>query len=848
MRANCKQAVQSAIGRDITVAEARNIEQRVRDGMLSIAREDPARWQTLSDSDRLLEGARKAADELVAEANKKKQRLALTILSHDRIEQYTNAQVAAGVDADRLDAFSRLIAGKADGKNRSTSAESAAKGIMAASMARLTDAWEAIKPGMLGFMANAEAEAQFVRALHGQTAGIRPEIVKAAKAWGETAEGLRQRFNAAGGIVGKLDNWGMPHAWSMDIAAKLGKDKFVDDFMRFVDRRRYVHEDGRAYTDAELREFLGAAWTTIVTNGANKPVRQQGGPPGGLSVKANRNSQARQIHLKDGDATLEALRTYSGRNVFEAMVAHTRRMASDIALIETFGPNADLTVQHFIDMIRTEEANANPTQAGKVEKTAHRVAHLYDFVAGNRPPPANRRLANAAAGVRAWLTASKLGSAAITSLSDEGTLYLTARVNNIPLVKLFLNEVRALNPADRVEKRLAQRAGLLVHTMSDEMDRWGTETLGSDIPNKVASAVMRASGLNAITEARRRAFSITMMDAIGALTRDVDDVTKLDAGDYQLLRDKGITAEEWAVWRAATPDTWRGNDTVLTPESIYAIGDAEIAAIVPGVDPGLVRDRAATKLLAVVLEEQDIAVIEPGARERSLIQGGTERGTIKGELVRSFFQFKTFPIAMMARHWQRGMGLHSTTGGKAGYIATLMAAQTLMGAVAMELNDILSGKDPRTLDPTEDRGARNWLAAVLKGGSLGLYGDFLFAESTGYGQSLVGALGGPMVGLVENVDDLTRGNILQAMKGEETDAGAELVKFARGYTPGSSLWYTKAATDRLVFHQMQEYFSPGYLARAKARARKDYGTSYWWDPGAAPSEARAPDVANAVGE
>jgi hypothetical protein len=202
----------------------------------------------------------------------------------------------------------------------------------------------------------------------------------------------------------------------------------------------------------------------------------------------------------------------------------------------------------------------------------------------------------------------------------------------------------------------------------------------------------------------------------------------------------------------------------------------------------------------------------------------------------------------MMRHWQRAMGMYSTTRGKAGYMAALIAAQTLLGAVAMELGDIVSGKDPRNLDPEDKFGTRNWVAAVLKGGSLGIYGDFLFAETSGYGQSLLGTLGGPMAGFIEDVDDLTRGNIMQAMNpDEEANFGADFVKFAKAYTPGSSLWYTKAATDRLIFFQLQEYFSPGYVDRMKDRARERNGTTYWWDPKDRAPE-RAPDLEAAGGE
>jgi hypothetical protein len=847
MKAQCKAAVEGAIGRKITNAESRNMEQRVRDGMMQVARKEPQRWATLSKDERLFEGAKVAAEDLLAEAAKRKQRAAQMIVAHDRIQNYIAAQVAAGHDKTPLDALGRLIAGKYDGKNNSTSAESASKGIMAQSMGRLAGAFESIKPGLLGFLANKEAESQFIRALHGVTQGIRPELVKAAKEWALLTEALRQRFNAAGGMVGKLDNWGMPHSWSQDLAVKMGKQKFVDDFMQWIDRRKYVHEDGSQFTDAEMREFLGQAWITIVSEGANKRIDTANMPPGGRGVKANRNAESRQIHLIDGDATLAALQAYSGRNVIDAMVGHVQRMSRDIALVETFGPNADYTVQHFLDRLRSEMATATPDQVAKINEKIERTVGLYDFVAGNTPPPPNRRMANAFAALRAWLTASKLGSAAITSISDEGTLYLTARVNNLPMLQLFLNEMRALNPADQMEKRLAQRAGLMVHSMADQMDRWGSETMGSHIPEKIASAVLRASGLSAITEARRRAFSITMMDAIGALTRQFSKVDDLDADDYALLRGKGITDEEWAIWRAAQPDSWRGNDTVLTPDAIYAIPDEVLARVAPDVSPAVARERAASKLLAVVLEEQDVAIIEPGARERSLIQGGTARGTLGGELRRSFFQFKTFPIAMMMRHWQRAMGMYSTTRGKAGYMAALIAAQTLLGAVAMELGDIVSGKDPRNLDPRDEFGTRNWVAAVLKGGSLGIYGDFLFAETSGYGQSLLGTLGGPMAGFIEDVDDLVRGNIMQAMRDEDTDLGAEITKFVKAYTPGSSLWYTKAALDRNVFFQMQEYFSPGYVDRMKDRARERNGTTYWWEPGDRAPE-RAPDLEAAAGE
>ncbi|KAK6697397.1 hypothetical protein SNK04_014149 [Fusarium graminearum] len=165
---------------------------------------------------------------------------------------------------------------------------------------------------------------------------------------------------------------------------------------------------------------------------------------------------------------------------------------------------------------------------------------------------------------------------------------------------------------------------------------------------------------------------------------------------------------------------------MLTPDSIYRIPDAKLAGLG---DPATLREDAATRLLGVVLEETDVAVIEPGAKERAMMMTGLQRGTWKGELTRSFFLFKSFPIAMMTRHIQRGWSMPTGTG-RAAYLATLIASTTVMGAVSMQISDMLSGRDPRDMtDP------RFGIAAMLKGGSLGLYGDFLFSESSRYGQS-----------------------------------------------------------------------------------------------------------------
>jgi hypothetical protein len=136
---------------------------------------------------------------------------------------------------------------------------------------------------------------------------------------------------------------------------------------------------------------------------------------------------------------------------------------------------------------------------------------------------------------------------------------------------------------------------------------------------------------------------------------------------------------------------------------------------------------------------------------------------------------------------------------------------------------------------------------MLKGGSLGIYGDFLFSDTTQHGGSPLATLEGPVLGEVEELFNLTQGNIVKAFEGKVTHVGADIVKFVKGNMPGASLWYAKGALDHMIFQRLQEYFSPGYLSSMRSRARRQFNQTYWWAPGE-PVPDRAPDLTAAVNE
>ncbi|MGX4910965.1 hypothetical protein ACUYGN_17410 [Enterobacter chengduensis] len=818
MRQECINAVQQAAARRLTQQEIQNIEDRIYRNMRQLARNDPASWRVLTDAERLRRAAQLAADELKNEAALKKRRVALTIAARQRLDTFINNY--QGRDG-KLEALNRTIAFHADGKSNFLSVESRGKATRDYALSQIQEAFEAVDPRFFHLFEDESSVRDLVYEMRGQDTGnVRAK--KGAKAWADVTELLRRRFNDAGGDIGYLENWGVPQHHSMEKVGRVSRDKWVSDVIGKLDRKYYIREDGQLMSDTELTTFLGEAYNTIATGGLNK-LSDSGMRLSGS--RANRGNASRQIHFKDADSYMEYQREYGDRSLWEVMVGHLEGISKDIALVETYGPNPDHVFRSILDEVTAKEATANPQNTGRIKRISNSTENLYNFISGKTQPIANPHIARWSDNIRNWMVASRLGSALLASFSDLGTMYLSAKVVNLPMNKLFMNQIEAMNPANRTELARARRAGLAMESLLGSVNRWAMDNMGPSISRWAATAVMRASGLTAWTDAHKRAYGVTMMGSLGEVVSRTPDLRSLDNNDFRILKSKGVTEQDFSVWKLAQQEDWgNGNTTMLTPESVMRIPDSALQHIGP---PERVRFEAMRRLLGAVSEEVDMAVITPGAREQVLTGGGLQRGTWKGELTRSVFLFKSFPISVVMRHWSRAMGMPSA-GGRAAYIATFIASTTLLGALSQQLNDMASGRNPR--DMAGKDAAKFWLGALLKGGGLGLYGDFLLSDHTRYGSGALASMLGPVAGLVDDVIKIGQGIPLNAVEGKSEQTGGDLVKLGKGLTPGANIWYLKAALDHMIFNQMQEYFSPGYLRKMEQRSKKEFNQTYWWRP------------------
>lgn len=929
MTPQCRASVNAAaaqLGRGpLTDAQVKAIDDRISATMRRLARDDPGAWAGLSRDQRMQQAAEAAMRDIQAEAARKVRNAELQVLKTIEVENRIGSQrqrmgwgrtKTLVDDMELSDKTAQAVRNEYTGRLMDTLEAAGSQEGAGLGRRALMFLFDAQNPQMtrdLALEVFAQGKGDTGNAL----------ATKGAQAWLKTIEAMRQRFNAAGGDVGALDYGYLPQPHDKGRMLQAGADRWAADLLPRLDRSRYLREDGSRMADSEVLDMLRRAWETITSDGLNKTEPGQFRSDG---ARANRGSQSREIHFKDGEAYLDYLADYGAGSMYDAMVSHIGRLAKDITLVERYGPNPSAQMRLQMDL-------AARADNGEKRVFGMRPESYWAALSGTAGTPNSPRLAQIGQHVRNIQTFGKLQGAVLSSITDLGTYFVTAGFNKLSYWDGLANIGRAFGGDTR---EFLNMHGLVAESMASDLNRWSGEHIRNNWSGRVANATMRLSLMNKWTDTLRHGFALTMMRGMTKNTRLA--WSELEAFDRYLYERKGITEADWEVLQQAQPVTFRGME-MLTPEAIHAIPDqtfeslpgrpltvdefkasverqlndavdnaAKLRGELPAVESsinarldltpdekkalvtrerarvaaadadvtrqiGAVQDRidgytkkrgdlmkqfanstrnqVATKFLMHITDESQMGALNPDLAARVMgTAGGTQAGTIRGEAARAMMQFKSFPIAMISRHFRRMLetpqGLEGAPmlANRLAYAGAMMVSLTALGAIAFQTKQIVAGKDP--VDMTT---AKFWGRAAAQGGALGFYGDLLLADSTEDRSTNdpIFRLLGPTADSVAQIAELTKGNFDEWKAGKDTHIGAEALKFARGHLPLVNLWYLKAAIDHAGLHAIQENLSPGYLARMRGKAQKDWGQDYYWQPGDGLPD-RAPSFADIAGQ
>ncbi|MBY5838072.1 hypothetical protein J3P71_17730 [Rhizobium leguminosarum] len=633
----------------------------------------------------------------------------------------------------------------------------------------------------------------------------------AAQAFSATAKYAVDRVKREGKPLSVLEDWRLPQSWDAKQVKNIGERTFINDLMT-----EYEGGNLKVMDKAGHGEAPKAAVPGIIANAFNDITigKGQGSGAGGFS------NQLRVFRFENPDTYKRLMQKYGvgSGGLFNTMMGHVQAMAKEIAFVEVLGPNYQQTFDKLLQVARDDFAQKG--KAGKlVDWTTMNnpvsVQRSFDALSGRLGAAQSDLIAGIGGGMRNLMTASRLGSATISALpGDSMTAILASNYNNVPAAAVLSRLVTDLTTNRQGAEELARQLNLTAATVLDTAigtKRFDDEVIGQGVTGRLADGLMRITGINTWTEGLKRAFSMEFMGMIARQTEhkfeDLDPVFRGFLDRY------GFNAGDW--------------DKLRVSPHIEAEG-AKFFDV-----NGVEDQRLADRLMSAIIDERHFAVVEPDARIRGKMALGMQRGTILGEAVRSATQFKSFPMTYMMTHLMRALTQGSMSN-RAYRTTQLLLTMTMAGAATMQAQSLIAGRDPNDMSKPNF-----WTEAFIRGGG-GMLGDFVNSSVTRGGDGITQYLTGPGPGEVISAT----GDVAQWIANKKDVNGKTFAQHVKAWTPGSSLWYTKAATDRLIFDNIQAMIDPNYrqsFNRYERRMKKDFGQTFWWAPGDGLPQ-RAPEI------
>lgn len=697
---------------------------------------------------------------------------------------------------------------------------------------------------ILGNLTNKAGMLDILKELHGETSGN-----VTAKAFADAIrsafEDMRLMFNEAGGLIGKMENWGLPHVHNRRAVTKAGFEVWYSrvaskiDWTKMEDRLTgKPFQSGDTPPSPEIqRRFLRDVYDNIAF-GKDADEAVYGRARGVATYRKHNDS--RVLAFKSAEDWVAYNREFGTGDAFKSIMGHLHRMAKDIVLMREFGPNPGLGIEYKSQLWDAKAKKLQNTDlAEKASANAKRAIRMFRMQSGGKLPESAMQdwIATFMSSTRHILSSAFLDRAVIASMSDMNTMRLAAQTIGMNPSNVISRQVGLLKSLSRDE---LLRAQWVADTMADAgtaLARFQQDIAPSEIAERLSSASMRVQGLSQWTDRARATFYQEMSGYVASEAGKPFD--QLFPGLRNLLEKHGVTAQDWADFTAA--------DAMFRTDNGATFAMPVYWREATNLDPKRA-DEIFFKIQGAFEEQLEIAVPTGSLFARSFVDPAAHDlppGTLLYELAKSGTMFKSFPMTFTVNQHRQIMargGYLSASGATYGF--NLAAGAMAMGAISLQVGDLLLGRDPQDMTSP-----MFWVRSAMKGGSFGVLGDIATTGQASWGGGFSSYVAGPVPQAATDLWKLTFANAAEFAMGEDTNFAEELARFGKRYTPMGQTVAIGPALDRLLWDQLQLLLDPDSidsLNDASDRRAKAYGSGDAWAPGnALPS--RLPNLANAIG-
>ena len=263
-------------------------------------------------------------------------------------------------------------------------------------------------------------------------------------------EKARQRSNAAGAAIGRLDGY-IPQShdpWKLARKRKDGRSARQAWVEFIADKLDPERTFAGVEDEAERIRILNRVYDNINMGREQGPNAIERGERSSPANLAGRLGAHRVLHFKDADAFMAYHAEYGRGNVLTGVLAHLDSASRNIALMETLGPNPEAMLKSVIaERVRLLRESAAGTELAPEQVQAFRdlekaegltggkAAAWFSELTGEANWPTNLSAARFWAAARATQTLSKLeGAACQSALKNDPPC---ASKNDPPQVFMF---------------------------------------------------------------------------------------------------------------------------------------------------------------------------------------------------------------------------------------------------------------------------------------------------------------------------------------------------------------------------------------------------------------------------
>lgn len=667
------------------------------------------------------------------------------------------------------------------------------------------------------------------------------DIIELAKLIDEYSETIRKKYNNYGANIGKLPGWIVRQSHDpfqlrnaldvLNLKNNTGAKEINGTSERnFNAWREYIKDklDEKTFEgyDGDRDEFLHYVYHSLIRND-HQITNGISGSYGTRDLTKKINAK-RVLHFKTADDWFDYNSKFGGGNLRESLFAGFNYAGRNIGIMSMLGTKPQENFKKISKLlVRNLIKNKMGDKANKVSDFTKQQGSYEKYMAevdGSVNSIVKFGAARWSGITRSILSMAKLGGAVVSAIADihlygrelsyQGRSYLGGVTEALGRLAKIKNS--------KQKQAIAEQLGFISdNVIYDLAARYSTgDTLNKSF-TKIQRTFFKLNLLQWWTNSLKEGAMLGMGNHI-AKQRAIS-FKNLDDGTKRIFNHFGVTEKIWETIRKLDVEKADDGKEFFSVKNIDNLTNNQIKDL-SGLEKmserqiEIFKDNLKTKISGVFLDRSSFAVIEPDARTRAFMKGGYAAGTPVGEAMRFIFQFKAFPIAILQKALGRELSFYGAgQKGRAMWgIASLIVGSGIFGYISMTAKDLLKGKSPK--DP---RKIKTFYNAMLQGGGLGIYGDFLFSESYS-GYDLLATAGGPAATEFAKAANAVR----YAIKGEFSKSGKQAYKSIVGNIPFLNLFYLKTAFDYAIGYQIMESISPGYLRRMEKRMKKETGQEF----------------------